>query len=66
MIPSQRTNPAGRFGKLPLALFMAWIVADNAHDAAAPDDLAVLADALDAGSHFHDAPRRRRNRKLGL
>ena len=51
---------------LPLALFMARIVADDAHDAAPANDLTVLADALDAGTHFHFAPRRRRNRKPGL
>jgi hypothetical protein len=40
---------------LTLALLMARIGADNIDHAAAADDLAVLANSLDAGSDFHDS-----------
>jgi hypothetical protein len=36
-----------------LALLVAWIVADDANDALALDDLALGADGFDAGANFH-------------
>src|SRR5262245_36743381 len=39
---------------LSLTLLVARIGADHPHDAVAADDLAVLTDAADAGSDFHD------------
>src|SRR5688572_9735366 len=47
----------GMAGLLALTLLVAGIGADDAHDAAAPHDLAVLADSADAGSDFHDSSR---------
>jgi hypothetical protein len=40
---------------------MARIAAHDVHDAATPDDLALVANPLDAGSHFH---RRTRSTRL--
>src|SRR5262245_56706975 len=42
---------------LALALLVPGIAADHAHDAAAPHDLAVFADASNAGSDLHDGSR---------
>ena len=39
---------------LALALLVTRIGADDSHDTAPADDLAVLADAADAGSDLHD------------
>jgi hypothetical protein len=33
---------------------MPWIVAYNEHHAASADELAIFADAFNAGAHFHD------------
>jgi hypothetical protein len=36
-----------------LALFVARVAADDVHDAAAADDLAFIANSLNAGFDFH-------------
>jgi hypothetical protein len=38
---------------LTLALFVAWVAADDVHDPAAADDLALIANSLNAGFDFH-------------
>jgi hypothetical protein len=45
---------------LTLALLVARVVADDADDALALDDLALRADGLDAGANFHGVGSRRR------
>jgi hypothetical protein len=46
--------PVAAFGEcLTLPLFVAGIGADDVDDAAAADDLALVANALDAGLDFH-------------
>lgn len=40
-------------GDSTLSLFMAGIAAHDMHDAAAPYDLAFIANSLDTGSYFH-------------
>jgi hypothetical protein len=40
-------------GNLTLSLLVSRIAAHDVHDAAAPDNLALVADSLDAGSYFH-------------
>src|SRR5882724_10037884 len=41
---------------LTLALFVARVGADHVHPTLPLDELAILADALDAGTHFHGLP----------
>src|SRR6267143_581950 len=41
---------------LTLTLFVARVLADDAHDALAPDNLAVLANPRNRCFHFHDRP----------
>jgi hypothetical protein len=50
---SRRHARAAKALLLSLALLVARIGADNVDHAAAADDLAMLADSLDAGSDFH-------------
>jgi hypothetical protein len=40
---------------LSLLLLVLHVAADHANDALAPDDLAVLTDATNAASDFHDS-----------
>src|SRR5947209_6875829 len=46
----------GMRSPLALALLMAGIAANHVHLAMAPDDLAILANALHAGADFHLGP----------
>jgi hypothetical protein len=39
---------------LALALFMAWVVANDEHHPTAAHDLALLANSLDAGADLHN------------
>jgi hypothetical protein len=41
---------------LTLALFMARVGADHVNPTLPLDELAILADALDAGTYFHGLP----------
>jgi hypothetical protein len=43
-----------RHTSLPLTLLVALVGADHAHDALAPDDLAVLTHSFDRCSDLHD------------
>ena len=42
---------------LALSLLVPWIIADDEYDATATDDLAFIADTLDARANFHHQPR---------
>src|SRR5437868_3831152 len=48
-----RSTPAIRAIFLSLPLLVLLIRANDAHDAAAPDDLALVANSLDRCSHLH-------------
>src|SRR5438045_9716611 len=49
---SKIANPKSKMS-LPLPLLVLGVRADDPHDPLAADDLAVLANAPDAASHFH-------------
>ena len=42
--------------RLALALFVAWVFANHHNAAVATDDLALIADLLNAGLYLHDVP----------
>jgi hypothetical protein len=48
-----------------LPLFVAWVAADDDHFAVSPHDLAVFANAFDAGAYLHRQPRPPRNAARG-
>ena len=55
-----RSTPAIRAIVLSLPLLVFLVRANHAHDAAAPDDLALVANPLDRSSYFHNDPARLR------